>query len=159
MIKDLCLIACISQDYGIGITGDLIWHIPEDMRFFRETTQGNTVVMGRKTYESIGNKPLPKRENVVLSRQDVTGAKACHNEAELRQYLQNIHSRIFIIGGSSLYQMFINDAKKIYLTEVDAVQPADTFFPEFNKSMFTRKVLQDGLRDGIKYEIVEYTRK
>lgn len=159
MIRDLYLIACISRDYGIGKAGDLIWRIPEDMRFFRQVTQGNTVIMGRKTYESIGNKPLPNRENIILSRQDVTGAKVCHDESELRSFLAKDDSQKFIIGGSSLYQMFINDAEKLYLTEVAAVQPADTFFPEFDKSKFTRKVLQSGLYDGIKYETIEYTRK
>ncbi len=159
MISNLCLIACVSQDLGIGKAGDLLWHIPEDMRFFRQTTQGNTVIMGRKTYESIGNKPLPNRENIILSRQDVTGVKVCHDESELRSFLEKENSQKFIIGGNALYQMFINDAEKLYLTEVAAVQPADTFFPEFDKSKFTRKVLHDGVYEGIKYEIVEYTRK
>lgn len=159
MIRNLYLIACVSQDLGIGKAGDLLWHIPEDMRFFRQTTQGNTVIMGRKTYESIGNKPLPKRESIVLSRQSIAGVKTCHDESELRSFLEKDNSQKFIIGGNALYQMFINDAEKLYLTEVAAVQPADTFFPEFDKSKFTRKVLQDGVYEGIKYEIVEYTRK
>ncbi len=157
-MHNLSLIACISRDNGLGQNGELLWHIPEDMQFFRQTTLHSTVVMGRKTYESIG-RPLPQRENIVLSRSDVDGVKTFHNEAELTKYLESTDNQKFIIGGATLYNMFISQAEKIYLTEVDAVQPADTFFPTFDKSQFTRKVLQTGEQNQIKYEIVEYTRK
>lgn len=157
-MKDLYLIACVSKDGGIGLNGDLIWHIKADMQFFRQTTLNSIVVMGSKTYTSIGNRPLPKRRNIVLSRQDVEHAETFHSQEELTDFLAHTDGSKFIIGGASLYTMFIDIVEKIYLTEVDAIKPADTYFPDFDKSKFTRKVLQVGEHDHIKYEIVEYTR-
>lgn len=157
-MKNLYLISCISKDNGIGYQGDLLWHIPEDMKFFRQTTLGSTVIMGRKTYESIG-KPLSKRENVILSRNSVEGIKTFTGQDELKHFLESSNQQKFIIGGATLYEMFIDEVEKLYLTEVDAVKPADTYFPTFDKSKFSRKVLQAGEQDGATYEIVEYTRK
>lgn len=157
-MKNLAMIACISQDCGLGKDGRLLWKIPEDMQFFRQTTTGATVVMGRKTFESIG-RPLPKRENIVLSTRDLPDVTTYHNKAELDRYLQTIPGPKFIIGGSSLYQMFLNEAEKLYLTEVSAVKPADTYFPKFDQSKFLRQVLKTGQQDQIHYEIVEYTRR
>lgn len=162
-MKNLYLIACVSQDVGLGQSGKLLWSIPEDMRFFRQTTTGSTVVMGRKTFESIG-RPLPQRENIILSRQALidtadSNLKVYHDKTSLDQYLNSLDGPKFIIGGASLYQMYLDAATKIYLTEVQATRPADVYFPEFDKSLFLRKVLKTGQQDNINYEIVEYTRK
>lgn len=158
MIKDLYMIACVSKDSGLGKDGELLWYIPEDMKFFRETTKGSMVIMGRKTFESIGRK-LPGRENVVLSSrkggaEDVTW---CTREG-LDEILRSTAGKKFIIGGASLYAMFLPEAEKIYLTEVDGTKPADTWFPDFAKTEWQRKVVQSGEHDGIKYEMVEYTK-
>lgn len=159
-MKNLAMIACISKDRGIGHLGELLWRIPEDMQFFKQTTLGGIVVMGRKTFESIG-RPLPGRTNLVLSRQplEVAGVEWCSNKAELDNYLAQQTQPKFIIGGASLYQMYIDEAEKFYLTEVDGAREADTFFPDFDSTEFTRKVLQQGIQDGIRYKMVEYTRK
>lgn len=159
-MKNLNLIACISNDYGLGRDGDLLWHIPEDMQFFKHTTLDSIVVMGRKTFESIGY-PLPHRENIVLSRSEVQndGVKSFTSSENLIKYLRTQTKPVFIIGGASLYQMFIEQAENIFLTEVDNSKPADTYFPKFNKELFHRKVLQTGEQDGVKYQIVEYSRK
>lgn len=157
-MKELYIIACISQDRGLGKAGDLLWHIPEDMQFFRTTTLDSTVVMGRKTYESIG-RPLPKRQNIVLSRQDVDGVTTYRDQSALDVFLKSVPGKKFIIGGASLYQMYLDQAEKLYLTEVASTKPADTYFPEFNRDNYTRKVLQSGEHEGVKYQIAEYTRK
>lgn len=159
-MKNLNLIACISNDYGLGRDGDLLWHIPEDMQFFKHTTLDSIVVMGRKTFESIG-RPLPHRENIVLSRRDMqcNDVKSFTSSENLIKYLRTQTKPVFIIGGASLYQMFIEQAENIFLTEVDSSKPADTYFPKFNKELFRRKVLQTGEQDGVKYQIVEYSRK
>lgn len=159
-MKNLAIIACVSQDLGLGLAEELLWHIPEDMAFFKQTTIGKTVVMGRKTFASIG-KPLPGRQNVVLSRSPVDNSdvKWCKSKQELDEYLQSLSEQKFIIGGASLYQMYLPEAEIIYLTEVDSIKPADTYFPEFDKSKFERTVLQTGESDGAKYEIVQYERK
>lgn len=158
-MDNLSIVACVSKDMGLGVAGKLLWRIPEDMRFFKELTMGGVVVMGRKTFESIGN-PLPGRQNVVLSRQPlaVNGVDWCTNPEELDEYLSHQTKTKYIIGGAALYDLYIDRAQKIYLTEVDGVKQADTFFPKFDKSKFERKVLQAGESDGIKYEIVEYSR-
>lgn len=157
-MRGLYMIACVSRDRGLGRNGQLLWHIPEDMQFFRKTTLNSAVVMGRRTYESIG-RPLPQRDNIILSRQDVEGVATYHDKAQLDDFLNFISSKKFIIGGASLYGMYLNETEKLYLTEVDAVKPADTYFPEFDKSQFRRKVLSSGEHEGIAYEIVEYTRR
>jgi dihydrofolate reductase len=158
-MKDLYMIACVSKDGGLGKDGGLLWHIPEDMKFFRETTTGSTVIMGRKTFESIG-RALPGRRNIVLSSRKGENADVewCTRE-ELEDTLKTVSGKKFVIGGASLYEMFLPEAEKIYLTEVDDMKPADTMFPEFDKSKWRREIIQDGEHDGAKYEIVEYTRR
>lgn len=159
-MSNISIIACISQDRGLGYTGQLLWHIPEDMQFFKRTTMGGVVVMGSRTFASIG-RPLPGRQNIVLSHHQPEHAQVtwCQDEAELRQSLAQQTAPIFIIGGASLYAMFIDQAQKLYLTEVAGQRPADTFFPDFDRSQFDRRVLQEGEDHGIKYTISEYTRK
>lgn len=158
-MKEIALIACVSKDLGLGYDNELLWRIPEDMKFFRTTTRGATVVMGSKTFASIG-KPLPGRKNVVLSRRNLdTDVEVVHNEAELSKRLAAESGQIFIIGGASLYAMFINQADRLFLTEVDSTKPADTFFPTFDRKLYERKVLTKGQENSINYEIVEYTRK
>lgn len=158
-MKDLYMIACVSKDGGLGKDGGLLWHIPEDMKFFRETTKGSTVIMGRKTFESIG-RALPGRRNIVLSSRKGESADVewCTRE-ELEDTLKTVSGKKFVIGGASLYEMFLPEAEKIYLTEVNDMKPADTMFPEFDKSKWHREIIQDSEYDGIKYEIVEYTRR
>lgn len=157
-MKDLYMIACISKDGGLGYRGELLWHIPEDMKFFRETTKGGAIIMGRKTFESIG-RALPGRKNIVLSshKGESKDVDWCNKE-ELGEVLLDLEGKKFIIGGASLYKMFLPEATKLYLTEVDGTKPADTWFPEFDHTQYTRRVIQDGESDGMKYQIVEYAR-
>lgn len=159
-MDNLAIIACVSQDRGIGNRGDLLWRIPEDMQFFRRTTMGHPVVMGGNTYRSIG-KALPGRENIVLSRSkiDDLNVKCFDDQAKLMEYLTDIEDEIFVIGGASIYRTFSPMAKRLILTEVGATRPADTFFPEFEQKQYSEKVLQNGEYEGIPYRIVEYIRK
>ena len=159
-MKNLALIACVSEDRGLGYNNSLLWRLGEDMQFFKQITTGNIVVMGRKTYESIGN-PLPGRENVVLSSRELKtpGIEWCSSAEDLDKFLATKTKPVFIIGGASLYQMYLDRVDKIYLTEVHSTKPADTYFPKFDKSAFICKVLKSGEQEGIKYDIVEYTRK
>lgn len=158
-MKTLSMIACVSRDRGIGYQCNLLWQIPEDMQFFRQTTIHHPVVMGGATYRSIG-RPLPKRQNIVLSRRPVTGEGIiwAKDLATLERLLEQEDGEVFIIGGASLYQQFIDRANRIYLTEVDAEKPADTFFPEFNHEDFAAEVLKAGDYDGISYQIKLYRR-
>lgn len=158
-MAQITMIACVSRDRGLGKDGKLIWQIPEDMKFFKKMTTGHIVVMGHGTYTSIG-RPLPERENVVLSHSAVDGGvKWVHSQAELEEYLSKVKGEVFIIGGASLYEMFLSKCQKIYLTEVNDVRPADVYFPKFDFKEFDCHVLQGGFYEGHNYDIVEYTRK
>ena len=136
------LIVAVSENGVIGKDNDLIWHLPKDMRFFKETTMGHHVIMGRRNFESIPHKysPLPNRTNVVITRQADYIAKGCvvvnSVEAALEIAKQNGDSEPFIIGGGQIYKLAL-EAKmidKIYLTKIHHSFDGDTFFPELDNS-------------------------
>lgn len=158
-MKDLAIIACISQDRGLGKAGKLLWNLKPDMQFFRQTTLGHPVVMGGKTYRSIGQ-PLPGRENIVLTREpEIPGVRVFHDKIALDEFLEQIPGPKFIIGGAALYSDYLGRADTLYLTEVQATKPADVYFPEFQPSDFDREVLSQNEAGGIKFEIVKYQRR
>ena len=134
------LIVAVSKNGVIGKDNDLIWHLPKDMQFFKETTMGHHVIMGRKNFESIPHKysPLPNRTNVVITRQADYTAEGCvvvnSVEAALQIAKQNGDAEPFIIGGGQIYKLALeaNLADKIYLTKVHHSFEGDTFFPELN---------------------------
>ena len=134
------LIVAIDKEKGIGKNNDLMWHLPDDMKFFKETTKGHIVVMGRKNFESIPEKyrPLPDRENVVLTRNsdyEATGSTVFNSfEACMKAYQNEEERIVFIIGGGEIYRMALeaNVVDEMYITHVDKIYGADTFFPEFN---------------------------
>lgn len=159
-MKNLAMIACVSKDGGLGNGNELLWRFSEDQKFFRETTMGHPVIMGSKTYRSIG-RPLPKRENVVLSRHQPEGEGVVwvKSREELDEYIQKDDELKFIIGGASLYEQFLPEAEIIYLTEVAAVKPADAYFPEFNHNDYAQEVLANGKVDDVSYVMRVYRRK
>jgi dihydrofolate reductase len=134
------LIVAVSENGVIGKDNDLIWHLPNDMRFFKETTMGHHVIMGRKNFESIPHKyrPLPNRTNVVITRQSDYKAEGCivvnSVEAALQIAQENRDTEPFIIGGGQIYKLALeaNLVDKIYLTKVYHPFEGDTFFPELN---------------------------
>jgi len=134
------LIVAVSENGVIGKNNDLIWHLPNDMRFFKETTMGHHVIMGRKNFESIPHKyrPLPNRTNIIVTRQTDYKAQGCvvvnSVEAALEIVKNNGENEPFIIGGGQIYKLVL-EAKmidKIYLTKVHHSFDGDTFFPELN---------------------------
>ena len=157
---NISLILSVGRNNEIGRGNDLIWHFHADMKFFRETTTGNTVIMGRKTFESLP-KVLPNRKNIVISTDKdlkIEGALVVHSVEEALEAAKG--DNIFVIGGGKIYAEFLPLADKIYLTEIDAQCPdADTFFPTFDKSLYTRTVLGENEEDGIKFSHVLYTKK
>ena len=151
------IIAAVGKNNELGKKGDLIFHIKEDMQFFKETTTGHTVVMGFKTWESLPKK-LPNRKNIVVSFEEIEGPDEC--VTDLEQYIkdnENTDEEIFVIGGGSIYAQFIDHAKRIYLTEIDGEDSeADVFFPTFDKSKYKRTVLQKGNSGKLSYETCRY---
>lgn len=153
------IIAAIGKNRELGYKNQLVFHLKEDMQFFRETTDNHPVVMGRKTWESLPGK-LKNRTNIVISRHDVAGADETISDlpAFINDY-QNTDEEIFIIGGGSIYQEFLPYTKNLYLTEVDAAAEADTFFPEFSPDDYTKETIKQGTENGLDFTITKYTKK
>jgi dihydrofolate reductase/thymidylate synthase len=148
----ISLIVCVDSEYGIGKSNELPWYLPEDLKHFRNITNGHTVVMGRKTWESIPDKfkPLSNRENIVLSKSlNDDRCLVFNDELELIKHLDGI-SNVFIIGGSQLYNLFLKSrlVNKIYMTRMPENHYCDTLFPkeymkdfkEINKSLLCKNV-------------------
>lgn len=156
----ISMIAAIGKNRELGKNNDLIWHFKDDMKFFRETTTGNTVVMGRKTFESLPH-ALPNRRNVVITSNknySAQGAEVAGSVSETLELTKN--DNVYIIGGGRIYSEFLKYADKLYLTEIDAeCEDADTFFPEFNKDDYTQEKLTDFEVNGIHFSHVLYTKK
>lgn len=153
----ISMIAAVGKNRELGKNNDLIWHFKEDMKFFRETTTGNTVVMGRKTFESLPH-ALPNRRNVVITSNKNYSAEGAEVASSLEEALElTKNDNVFIIGGGKIYSEFLKYADKLYLTEIDAqCEDADTFFPEIDKNSFSREKLTDFTVDGIHFEHILY---
>lgn len=129
------MIAAMAENSAIGKDNELLWHLPDDFKHFKATTMGKPILMGRKTYDSIG-KPLPGRENIVVTRDNgfaADGVTIVHSiEAALKAGEQ--YDEVMVIGGASFYQQLLPQAQRLYLTVVHASFEADAFFPEINLS-------------------------
>ncbi|MEX0731394.1 MAG: type 3 dihydrofolate reductase [Aquisalimonadaceae bacterium] len=128
----ISLIAALTRDRVIGRDNDLPWRIRADMRFFRETTMGKPIIMGRRNFESIG-RPLPKRTNIILTRDRNYTAEGCLIAHDVDQAMKLAEGamEIMVIGGAEIYRLFLPRADRLYLTWVDAEIDGDTHFPEF----------------------------
>jgi dihydrofolate reductase len=152
------MIAVIGKNRELGKDNKLLWHIPEDLKRFKMLTIGHTVIMGRKTFESIG-KPLSDRTNIVITRNrswTPIGCTVCYSmEEALRQVQNKPLNEVFIIGGGEIYKQGIKYADKLYLTLVDQEFPeADAFFPDYSE--FKRKVFEENHISGkIQFRFVD----
>lgn len=128
----ISIIAAIGKNNELGKKNALLWNMPADMKHFRETTKGHMVIMGQKTFESIG-RPLPNRRNIVLTQDknfNQEGVEIVYSIEEAENLLDK-DTENFVIGGGMIYKLFIDKADKLYITHVDECFPnADTFFPE-----------------------------
>lgn len=153
----ISLIAAVGKNNELGKNNSLIWHLDGDLPFFKKVTTGKTVIMGRKTFESLP-KALPNRRNIVLTTDEnykAVGAEVFTSKEKILEEVKN-EAEVFIIGGASVYALFLPFADRIYLTEADAEDSeADVYFPVFDKSLFKRKSIDFGGTD-IKYEHVLY---
>lgn len=158
---DINLIAAIGKNNELGKNNDLIWKFKQDMKFFKETTMGYPIVMGRKTFESLP-KVLPGRKNIVISTNDIKNDEI-ETYKSIREFLVNYQKYgddIFIIGGASIYNQFIDLANKLYLTEIDAEdKDADVYFPKFNINEWDKEELISTEENSINFKHVLYKRK
>ena len=129
----ISIIVAADENNGIGANNQLLWHLPADLKFFKETTTGHTIIMGRKTFDSIG-KPLPKRRSLVISRDQnlkIAGAETVTTIADALAVC-NTENEVFIIGGAEIYNLALSFSDRIYLTKVHHEFKAEVFFPEIS---------------------------
>jgi dihydrofolate reductase len=134
--KNITIVVAIASNNAIGKNNQLLWHLPKDLKHFKEITSGHTVIMGRKTFDSVG-KPLPRRRNIVVTRQNIQ-IEGCEvvNSVEAGLALCNDDEEVMIIGGAEIYKQCMPIANRIYLTVVHQSFDADTFFPEIDYGMW-----------------------
>ena len=163
-------IACVDMNWAIGKDNKLLFHIPEDMRFFKKMTTNNVVIMGNNTFKSMGEKPLSNRINVVLTS-SVKGMMFISPELILTDVvaiedyidsvIKNTDKNIYIIGGESIYKTYLNRCSELYLTEVFAkVENADAHFPFmdiYTSHLGYASLISEGYHDCTKYKIHHYT--
>lgn len=149
------IIAAVGKNLELGKDNKLIWHIPNDLKYFKENTIGKTIVMGRKTYESMG-KPLPNRKNIVLTNSNIS----LNDALVINDYRQilDIKEDVFIIGGTEIFELFLPYANRLYLTEIDYESDADSYFPKFDLSLYKKDVLKTECFNDLKYSFVIYNK-
>ncbi|HYM65283.1 MAG TPA: dihydrofolate reductase [Candidatus Sulfotelmatobacter sp.] len=150
------IIAALDEKRGIGKIGKLPWHLPEDLKHFKELTSGHTVIMGRKTFESIG-RPLSDRENIVVTQNPQFQAEGATVVHTLGEALDGAKGDVFIIGGGQVFYETLQRADKLYLTLVEGDFGCDTFFPDYS-SFTNEKFIGAGEENGIKYKFLELTK-
>ena len=156
-------IVAVYDDWGIGCEGDQPVALSADRKFFRRMTAGSTVIVGRKTVASFpGQQPLPKRRNIVLTRQDVDipGFETAHSPEEAVEMCRE-DEKVFVIGGGTVYRQMLPACDRAIITKVRTVVPCDTWFPDLDEdpAWEMTEVLESGEENGIRYEMCVYTRK
>jgi dihydrofolate reductase len=164
----ISLIAAHTKNQVIGKNNTLPWHLPDDMKYFMQTTSRHPVIMGRKNYDSIPEKfrPLPNRENIIVTRQKDFSAPGCQVAHTLPEAFERAASastrEVFVIGGAEIYQQALPSAHRLYLTEIHTELEGDTFLPKWNKSDWT-EVSRQGhpadARHAYAFDFVIYERK
>jgi dihydrofolate reductase len=161
LTKNLSLIVALANNNVIGINNTLPWHLPEDLKRFRALTTGHHIIMGRKTYESLG-RLLPGRTTVIVTRNKnykLEGALIAHSLESAVALCKN-DDEVFLIGGAELYQDGLKFADKLYITEVDLSVEGDAYFPEFDLNLWletSREALTSA--QGLPFSYVTYTRR
>jgi dihydrofolate reductase len=140
----ISIVVAYANGRVIGKNGKIPWYLPDDLQHFKNITSGHIVVMGRKTFEAIGQ-PLPKRRNVVLTHShhiNPPGIEVVHSKSEVLAL-----GEVFIIGGENVYRQFLDDAERLYITEIAFETDGDAFFPEWNRQSFRLVSAQEGVLD------------
>ncbi len=159
----LSLIAAVSENNVIGNNNNLVWHLPADLKRFKQITSGHYVIMGRKTYESVG-KPLPDRTNIIVTTNDKFTAEGCivvHSIKEALEYSKE-QDEVFILGGGNIYEQTIDIADKIYLTRIHGKFNGDTFFVNINVQVWlveSEELHQPDEKNSYAYTFINYIRK
>lgn len=153
----ITLIAAIGRNREIGFENKLLWNIPEDMKHFKSYTMGKVLIMGRKTFASIGNRSLPGRKCIVVSSHEIHGVVRAR-DIDSALSIDYCYPEIVVIGGESVYRQTIDRADKLVITHVDADFKADTFFPPIDLTKWRINSTIDGSNETYNYKFVEYVR-
>ena len=155
----ISIIAAIGKNNELGKDNNLIWHIKGDLVHFKELTMHKKIVMGAATYKSLPKK-LEGREYIILSKSlsNIPDAVVYQSFDDLLAYLNTLDEEVMVIGGASIYKLFLPYAEVLYLTEIEEESNADVFFPEFDKKDFTKTLIEEHVDDDIKYKFVTYVR-
>lgn len=135
----LAIAVAVGENYAIGKNNQLLWHMPADLKFFKQTTSGHTVVMGRKTFDSVG-KPLPNRRNIVITRDSelkIDGVEVVNSLDAAIALTKDEEKPVFIVGGAEIYRQALPKTDVLYLTTIHHNFDADTFFPEIDRNDWT----------------------
>ena len=159
----ISIIVAIAENYAIGKNNDLLWHIPEDLKRFKKLTTGHAVVMGKKTFESLPRKPLPNRINIVISDDPADQFDQCIMAYSIEEAIKKLDpsDENFIIGGASVYRLFLPISDRLYITWVHKSFEGDVFFPEIGFSEWSLTSSEDipsGLTTEFSYSYHIYNR-
>ena len=159
--KQISIIVAIAEDYGIGKDNQLLWHISNDLKRFKQLTSEHTVVMGKNTYFSLPFRPLPKRKNIVITDVLDEVIPGCEMAYSIDEAIVKMDSNTenFVMGGASIYRQFFSMADKLYITKVSAKFDADTFFPEITEDKWLLIEESETFTDennGLKYSFCTY---
>ncbi len=156
----LCLIAAVARNGAIGKNNQLLVHLPGDLPRFKKLTLGHPVIMGRKTWDSIG-RALPQRRNIVITRNATWQADSAEVAASLAAALASVvgEPKVFVIGGAQIYAQALPLADELVLTEIDAEFEGDAFFPEWDRAAFRQTSREDhSTAQGLRYSYVHYSK-
>lgn len=161
MPATVSLIVATDRNNGIGVNNTLPWRLPEDLAFFKRTTSGHPIIMGRKTFDSIG-RPLPNRRNIAVTRNPDWAHEGVERAGSLDEALKLAgDGEVFVIGGAQIYIDAIKRADRLIVTEIDAVYPCDAFFPEIDPAQWKEvsREPHQSVENGWAYSFVIYERR
>lgn len=159
------IVAMTKKEQAIGKDNKMLFHLPEDLKYYKDITSNNYIIVGYNTYLSFPFRPLPNRVNIVLSRKvkEIEGAVVFSDINKLLTYIEeNPDKKFFVSGGDSVYKQFLAYSKYLYITKIDEEKEADTFFPRFNEDDFEIVYKKEALQKkelGIDYDFFLYKRK
>lgn len=145
----ISLIVAMDENRLIGKDNQLPWHLPQDLAYFKRMTMNHKIVMGRKTYESIG-RPLPGRENIILTRNrsyKMDGCKVLHSIEEILELSKNTDENIFVIGGAEIFKEILPYSDRLYMTHIHHNFEGDTFFPQLKDTDWETVSVESGIKD------------
>lgn len=160
----LSIIVAIAENNAIGMNNELLWHLSEDLKYFKRTTLGCPVMMGENTWHSLPLKPLPKRENIVISHREefsLDNAIVFHSIEDAVEYAKKFEN-CFIIGGGMIYKTMLPFCDKLYITKVHKSFEADTFFPEIDTKIWeleSESEMQKDEPSGLEFQFLVYKKK